>query len=139
MITNSMPGPQDFEGVMHRTIRLVGANVPRATLQKVAELLQTLRWEFKDYGVNLYFLVNNNGSVDCATEWSGKVDGVITMNASTFHDAAYGKANLGTAMLMGKIRIQGISPIKLGKFNSLLKPFLDSYRQACGELYDPAG
>ncbi|PKB72934.1 MAG: hypothetical protein BZY75_04500 [SAR202 cluster bacterium Io17-Chloro-G7] len=124
---------------MRRTIQLVGADVPRTTLQKVAELLQTLRWEFKDYGVNLYFLVNDKGNVDCANEWSGKVDGVITMNASTFHDAAYGKANLGTAMLMGKIHIQGISPLKLGKFNSLLKPLLDSYRQACGELYDPAG
>ena len=133
-----MPGPQDFAGVMHRTIQLVGANVPRTTLQKVAELLHALRWEFQDYGVDIYFLVNDHGDVDCATEWSGQVDGVITMDASTFHNAAFGKANFGAAMLMGKIHIQGISPIKLGKFISLLKPFLDSYRQACGEFYDPA-
>ena len=133
-----MPGPQDFTDVMRRTIELVGVNVPRSTLQKVAQLLHTLRWEFQDYGVKIYFLVNDQGDVDCATEWSGQVDSVITMDASTFHKSAYGKANFGTAMVMGKLHVQGISPLKFGKFTSLLKPFLDSYRQACGELYDPA-
>ena len=124
---------------MRRTIQLVGTNIPRSTLQNVAKLLQALRWEFQDYGVNIYFLVNEQGDVDCATEWTGQVDGVITMDASTFHDAAFGKANLGAAMVMGKIHVQGISPLKLGKFASLLKPLLNSYCQACGELYDPAG
>ena len=132
-----VPGPQDFTGVMRRTIQLVGTSVPRSTLQKVAELLHSLRWEFKDYGVEIYFLVDDRGDVDCATEWSGNVDSVITMDASTFHDTAFGKANFGAAMLMGKLHIQGISPLKLGKFATLLKPFLDGYRQACGELYDP--
>ena len=132
-----MPGPQEFTGVMRRTIQLVSTNVPRSTLQKIAELLHTLRWEFKDYGVKIYFLVDDRGDVDCATEWSGPVDSVITMDASTFHNAAFGKANFGTAMLMGKLQVKGISPLKLGKFSSLLKPFLDSYRQACGELHDP--
>ncbi len=133
-----MPGPQDFTGIMCRTIELVGANVPRSTLQKVAELLHALRWEFQDYGVKIYFLVNDQGDVDCATEWSGQVDSVITIDAYTFHKAAFGKTSFGAAMVMGKLHVQGISPLKLGKFTSLLKPFLDSYRQACGELYDPA-
>ncbi len=138
MIEISMPGPQEFTGVMRRTIQLVGTNVPRSSLQKVAELLHALRWEFTDYGVDIYFLVDDDGHVDCATEWSGQVDSVVTMDASTFHKAAFGKTNFGAAMVMGKLRVQGISPLKLGKFTTLLKPFLDSYRQACGELYDPA-
>ena len=123
---------------MRRTIQLVGTNVPRSSLQKVAEMLHTLSWEFKDYGVKIYFLVDDLGSVDCATEWSGQVDSSITMDASTFHNAAYGKANFGAAMVMGKLQVKGISPLKLGKFNILLKPFLSSYRQACGEWYEPA-
>ena len=135
---HSMPGPEDFADVMRRTIRLVGTNVPRSTLQKVAELLHSLLWEFKDYGVKIYFLVDDQGDVDCATEWSGQVDSVITMDATTFHKAAFGKASFGAAMVMGKLHVQGISPLNLGKFTSLLKPFLDSYRQACSELYDPA-
>ena len=122
---------------MRRTIQLVGTTVPRSTLQKVAELLHGLRWEFKDYGVKIYFLVDDQGTVNCATEWSGHVDSVITMDASTFHNAAFGKANFGAAMVMGKLRVQDISPLKLGKFTTLLKPFLTSYRQACGELHDP--
>ncbi|PKB66903.1 MAG: hypothetical protein BZY81_06055 [SAR202 cluster bacterium Io17-Chloro-G4] len=136
MIENSMPGPQDFPGVMCRTIQLVGINIPRTTLQKVAELFHTLLWEFKDYGIQIYFLLNDQGNVDSTTEWSGQVDSVVTMDASTFHKAAFGKANFGAAMVMGKLRVQGISPLKLGKFTTLLKPFLDSYRQACGELHD---
>lgn len=135
---HSIPGPEDFTEVMRRTIQLVGTNVPRSSLQKVAEMLHTLSWEFKDYGVKIYFLVDDLGSVDCATEWSGQVDSSITMDASTFHNAAYGEANFGAAMVMGKLQVKGISPLKLGKFNTLLKPFLSSYRQACGEWYEPA-
>lgn len=137
MIEHAMPGSQDFTEVMRRAVQLVGVNVPRSTLRNVAELLHTLRWEFQDYGVKMYVLVNDQGDVDCATEWPGPVDSVITMDASTFHKAAYGKANFGAAMVMGKLHVQGISPLKLGKFTSLLKPFLDGYRQACGELYGP--
>ncbi|HIM36751.1 MAG TPA: SCP2 sterol-binding domain-containing protein [Dehalococcoidia bacterium] len=135
---HAIPGPEDFTDVMRRTIQLVGTNVPRSSLQKVAELLHTLSWEFKDYGVKIYFLVDDLGGVDCATEWSGHVDSSIIMNASTFHNAAYGKANFGAAMVMGKLHVKGISPLKLGKFNTLSQPFLSSYRQACGELYEPA-
>ena len=135
---HSIPGPKDFTDVMRRTIQLVGTNVPRSSLQKVAETLHALSWEFKDYGVKIYFLVDGLGGVDCATEWSGDVDSSITMDASTFHNVAFGNANFGAAMVMGKLHVKGISPLKLGKFNTLLKPFLSSYRQACGEWYEPA-
>ena len=135
---HSIPGPKDFTDVMRRTIQLVGTNVPRSSLQKVAETLHALSWEFKDYGVKIYFLVDGLGGVDCATEWLGDVDSSITMDASTFHNVAFGKANFGAAMVMGKLHVQGISPLKLGKFNTLLKPFLSSYREACGEWYEPA-
>ena len=135
---HSIPGPKDFTDVMRRTIQLVGTNVPRSSLQKVAETLHALSWEFKDYGVRIYFLVDGLGAVACATEWSGDVDSSITMDASTFHNVAFGNANFGAAMVMGKLHVKGISPLKLGKFNTLLKPFLSSYRQACGEWYEPA-
>lgn len=138
LIEYPMPGPQEFPVVMCRTIQLVANNIPRPTLQKVAELLHTLRWEFKDYGVQIYFLLNDDGDVESASEWTGKVDSVVTMDATTFHKAAFGKASFGAAMVMGKLHVQGISPLKLGKFSTLLKPFQDSYRQACGELYGPA-
>ena len=135
---HSIPGPKDFTDVMRRTIQLVGTNVPRSSLQKVAETLHALSWEFKDYGVKIYFLVDGLGGGDCATEWLGDVDSSITMDASTFHNVAFGKANFGAAMVMGKLHVKGISPLKLGKFNTLLKPFLSSYREACGEWYEPA-
>lgn len=130
----ALPEPLSFLDVMERTIQLVGNNVPRETLQKVAQVLHTLRWDFQDYGVQAHFLVNDAGDVSCARDWVGPVDSVIVMDALTFHKAAYGKANFGTALLMGKLRIEGISPLSLGKFTPLLKPFLDSYQQACSEF-----
>jgi hypothetical protein len=42
-------------------------------------------------------------------------------------------------MLMGKLRVSGISVLHLGKFAPLLKPFQNSYRQAWTEVNEPAG
>ena len=133
-----LPDPQRFPAVMERTIQLVGQNVPRDKLQEVATVFHTLCWEFRDYGVKTYFLVSDAGEVDSSQEWSGAVDSVITMDARTFHDAAFGKTNFGTAFLMGKLRVKGIPALKLGKFTPLLKPFLDSYQQACEEFHGTA-
>ena len=135
MTDESLPGAQSFPQIMQRTIQLVGCNVPRSTLQKVAQVFRSLRWDFPDYGLQIYFLVSEAGDVSCATDWQGPVDSVCAMDAETFHKAAYGKTNLGTALLMGKVRIEGISALSLGKFTPLLKPFLDSYRQACTEYH----
>ncbi len=133
-----LPDAQSFLGVMERTIHLLGTNVSRSNLQKVAEVLHALRWEFSDYGIRVHVLLNDAGDVSCATDWTGPVDSVISMDAATFHKAAFGKQNFGTALLMGKLRVEGISALNLSRFSSLLKPFLESYRQACAELYDPA-
>ena len=130
----TLPEPLSFLGVMERTIQLVGNNMPRETLQKVAQVFHTLRWDFQDHGVQVYFLVNDAGEVSCARDWTGPVDSVIVMDAATFHNAAYGNAHFGTALLMGKLRIKGVSPLSLSKFTPLLKPFLDSYQQACSEF-----
>ena len=137
MADEILPAAQSFPQVMQRTIQLVGHNAPRSTLRKVAEVFRSLRWDFQDYGLQIYLLVNEAGDVSCATEWEGPVDSVFAMDAGTFHQAAYGKTNFGTAFLMGKVRIQGISALSLSKFTPLLKPFLDSYRQACTEFYAP--
>ena len=134
MREDSLPESHCFLAVMERTIELVGHCVPQATLQKVAQIFHSLRWEFQDFGVGVYFLVNDAGQVTSAKDWTGPVDSVISMDALTFHQAAFGKANLGTAMLMGKLRVEGISALSLGKFTPLLKPLLDSYRQACAEF-----
>ena len=138
MTDEILPGAQSFAEVMQRTIQLVGHNAPRSSLQKVAEVFRSLRWDFQDYGLQIYFLVNEAGDVSCATDWQGPVDSVLAIDAETFHQAAYGKTNFGTALLMGKLRIQGISALSLSKFTPLLKPFLDSYRQACTEFYAPS-
>ena len=137
MADEVLPGAQNFPGVLQRTIQLVGHKAPRSTLQKLAEVFRSLRWDFQDYGLQIYFLVNESGEVSCAMDWPGPVDSVIAIDAGTFHQAAYGKTNFGTALLMGKLRIEGISALSLSKFTPLLKPFLDSYRQACTEFHEP--
>ena len=135
MKDESIPEAQSFLEVMQRTIQLVGHTVPRGTLQKVAEVFNSLRWDFQDYGIQIYFLLNEAGEVSWATNWEEPVDTVIAMDASTFHQAAHGRGNFGTALLMGKLHIRGVSALSLSKFTPLLKPFLDSYRQACAEFH----
>lgn len=137
MTDETLPEVQVFPEVMRRTIELVGNAIPRDTLRKIAEVFNCLRWDFQDYGIQIYFLLNDAGEVSFTTHCEDPVDSVIAMDADTFHQAAHGKGNLGTALLMGKLRIEGISTLSLSKFTPLLKPFLDSYRQACAEFHDP--
>ena len=134
MTENGLPDSRSFLAVMERTIELVGQNVSRDTLQKVAKVLGVLQWDFRDYNARVFFLVNEAGVVSCAREWPGTVDSIIAMDAVTLHKAAYGTENLGTALLMGRLSITGLSALNLTKFTPLLKPFLDSYRQACAEF-----
>ena len=138
MKKESLPETQRFLAVMQRTMELVGQTVPSSSLREVAKVFHTLCWKFPDNGVEMYFLVDDDGGVSSATDWTGSVDGVITMDAAVFHNAAFGKSNLATAMLMGKLRISGISVLHLGKFAPLLKPFQNSYRQAWIEVNEPA-
>ncbi len=119
---------------MERTIQLVGDNVPRGTLQKVAEAVSALELDFPDYGARIYFLISNEGVVNCARERPGTIDSAIVMDASTFHKAACGSTNLGTALMTGKLSITGVPALSLTKFTPLLKPFLNSYLQACSEF-----
>lgn len=135
---SSLPGAQSFTGVMERAIQLVSCNVARSDLRQVAEVLHTLRWDFPDYGIRLHVEVNDQGEVRCVDGWPGPVDGAVSMDAALFHDAAFGRSNFGAALLLGKLRIDGFSPWSLGKFASLVHPFLDSYRQACIEWHDSA-
>ena len=134
MTEHALPDCPSFLAVMERTIQLVGQNVPQDTLQKVAKVLGALQWEFRDYGVRVYFLISSAGVVSYSREKPSTVDSIITMDALTLHKAAYGKVNLGTALLMGKLSITGLSALNLSKFTPLLKPFMDSYRQACAEF-----
>ncbi len=133
----TVPGPQVFPGVMERTIQLVGDAIPGCALRKIAEVLRTVRWEFPDYGFHLYLTVNDLGEVRSVGDWSGPVDSTISMDAATLHNAAYGKTSFGAALLLGKLRVRGVSASNLGRLTSLLHPFLDSYRQACSEVHGP--
>ena len=128
------PGAHSFVGVMGRTIQLLGTNAPRHTLRRVAEVVHAVRWDFQDYGTCIFMLLNDSGGVDSATEWAGPVDGVITMDAATFHSAAVGQGSLGMALLTGNLRVKGIPAMSMSRFSGLLSPFLNSYRQACLEL-----
>ncbi|MDO8751407.1 MAG: SCP2 sterol-binding domain-containing protein [Dehalococcoidia bacterium] len=134
MPESPLPDSQLFPAVMERAMQLVGQKVPRSQLQEIATLFHTVCWEFPDYGLKRYFLVSDDGEVRSAAHWSGVVDGVVTLDASTFHAAAFGKTSFGLAFFTGRLRVSGIHPVKLGKFMPLLEPFLESYQQACQEL-----
>ncbi len=131
---NPLPDSQRFPAVMERAIQLVGQRVPRSQLQEIATLFHTVCWEFPDYGFKSYFMISDQGEVRSATNWFGEVDGVVTLDASTFHDAAFEKISFSFALFTGKLRVSGIQPLKLGKFLPLVQPFLDSYQQACQEI-----
>lgn len=132
---NDFTIPADaFRGLMHRTIALVGQKMTRETLQAVSQVFQVMRWDFKDLGTSIFFLLSSDGAVRSADAHESEAQSTLQIDARTFHDAAYGRTSLGTAFLLGRLKVRGIPALKLGKFTPLLKPFLESYRQACEEM-----
>jgi hypothetical protein len=74
--------------------------------------------------------LNERGEIRIIPKVADKPDVIVTLDASALHDSAYGKTTFGTAFVMGKLKVKGIPALKLRKFIPLLKPFLESYREA---------
>jgi hypothetical protein len=121
--------PAAFCAIMQRAMELVGEKIPRAHLQEVAKIFTVLCWDFRDLQRHVYFQVSPAGEVCCPEAASAQT--TVTIDSRVFHDAAFGKTSLATAFFLGKLKVQGISVLKLGKFTPLMKPFLESYCEAC--------
>lgn len=136
MDERTLPSRHQFPMVMERTINLVGGKIPQEKIRQVAQVFQTLCWDFKDYAIQAYFLVDGDGRVDYASTVPTAPDATITLDARVLHDSAFGRTSLGLAFITGKLRVKGIPALKLNKFVPLLEPFLESYRQAWEEFHE---
>jgi len=125
-----LPDALQLESVMQQTIELLGRKLKSEQIQEIAQVFQTICWNFKDRDFQVYLLLDESGQIQLITDVSGVPDATITLDTSTLHDAAYGKTTFGTAFVMGKLKVEGIPALKLRKFIPLLKPFLESYREA---------
>jgi putative sterol carrier protein len=125
-----LPDALQLKSVMQKTIELLGRKLNSEQIKEIAQVFQTLCWNFKDYDFQGYLLLDEHGQIRYLPSLSSEPDATITLSTSTLHDAAYGKTTFGTAFVMGKLKVKGISALKLRNFIPLLKPFLESYREA---------
>jgi putative sterol carrier protein len=107
----------------------LGQKLKPEQIEEIAQVFRTLCWDFKDRSFQAWFLLEK-GKIQLITDDSRVPDATITLDSSTLHDAAYGKTTFGAAFVMGKLKVKGIPALKLRKFIPLLKPFLESYREA---------
>lgn len=125
-----LPDALQFELVLQQTIELLGQKLEPAQVHEMGQVFRTLSWNFRDRAFQVYLLLNEKDEIKYARDISGIPDVTITLDASILHDSAYGRTTFGTAFVMGKLKVKGIPALKLNKFIPLLKPFLESYRQA---------
>lgn len=125
-----MPNAQQLETVMQRTIELVGQKLKAEQIKEIAKVFPTLCWNFKDYALEVYILLDEKGNIKYTPDSVGTHGASITMDTATLHGSAYGKTTFGRAFITGKLKIKGVPALKLTKFMPLLNPFLESYREA---------
>ena len=125
-----LPNAQQLQMVMPQAIELLSRKLKPEQIREIAQVFQTLSWDFKDCALQVYLLLDEAGEIRYVPDISAMPDATVTLDASTLHDAAYGKTTFGLAFVMGKLKIKGISALKLTKFIPLLEPFLESYREA---------
>ena len=100
---------------------------------KLYKIFKTLRWDFPDYEMSAYTVLDAEGAFGYAESIEGAPDAHITMDAARLHQVVYGRGNMAKMFLSGQIKLKGVPMYKLMRFVPLLGPFLDSYREACEE------
>lgn len=133
-MSKPLPPPELFPQVMEKTIRLTGEKLPPKNVKGLAKIFHSLCWDFPDYQVQVYTVVDDEGNFNYAASIDGQADAQITMKAEQLHSVVYGRANFPKMFLTRQIKIRGLPTLKLMKFAPLLGPFLDSYKEACEAL-----
>ncbi len=133
-MTTPIPPKDLFPKVMEHTIRLTAEKVPPKSVQSLAKIFTTLCWEFPDYQLSVYTLLDDEGNFTYAESLEGQAQAQITMDARQLHSIVYQKASMPKMFLTGQIKVRGLPTLKLIKFVPLLGPFLDSYKEACENI-----
>ena len=133
-MSRPLPPPELFSKVMERTLQLTGEKVSAKSVRNLAKIFASLCWEFPDYGLLLYTVLDGEGRFSRVESIDGQADAQITMDAKQLHNVVYGRGNLPKMFLTGQVKVRGLPIFKLMRFVPLLSPFLDSYREACEEL-----
>jgi len=125
-----LPNAQQLEGVIQQAIELLGRKLKPEQIREIAKVFQTLCWDFRDSALQICLSLDEGGRIKYVPNISGTPDATVTLDASTLHNSAYGKTTFGLAFVTGKLKVKGVPALKLTKFIPLLKPFLESYREA---------
>ena len=129
----NIPAKEEFPKVMRRTLELTGGKVSVESVGKLYKIFKTLRWDFPDYQLSAYTVLDSDGKFGYAESIQGSADAHITMDAERLHTVVYGRGNMAKMFLSGQIKLKGVPMYKLMRFVPLLNPFLESYREACEE------
>ncbi len=129
----ALPAKEQFPNVLQRTLELTGGRVSKESVGKLYKIFKTLRWDFPDYDLSAYTVLDAEGGFGYAESIEGAPDARITMDAERLHQVVYGRGNMAKMFLSGQIKLKGVPMYKLMRFVPLLGPFLDSYREACEE------
>ncbi len=122
---------KNTERVLKETIERLNKKLTQEQIQRLAEAFHIIFWEFPDQSITMHLVVDKHSqSVKYATSIDGEPQMRISMDTSVLDDAAYGRTSFGIAFITGKMKVKGLHPLKLRKFIPLLKPFLESYREA---------
>ena len=133
--TVAIPVKEDFPRVMRRTLELTGGRVSAESVGKLYKIFKSLRWDFPDYELSAYTVLDSDGNFGYAESIEGSADAHTNSRwtRERLHQVVYGRGNMAKMFLSGQIKLKGVPMYKLMRFVPLLSPFLESYREACEE------
>jgi len=120
--------------VYKKTFELMRESAKKEDLEDVSEEFETLCIEFKDCGKKFCIAISDEGEMSILEEPLANPDCTITTDVGTMHDLAMGTTNEVKAYLSGKIKIAGVSPLKIQKLLPKLGPLDECYKKALEEV-----
>ena len=102
--TKPVPSKDSFTEVMEKTLELTGQKVPPKSVRNLYQIFTSLMWEFPDYNVSLYTILNEEGQFKYAKILKGEPDAHIILKAEQLHQVVYGRGNMPKMFLTGQIK-----------------------------------
>lgn len=122
-----------FQRRLRDTVARLNRKLTPDQLNRLSTAMPRVAWDFPDAQTRLCLGADPAPSGLRIVDDCGDSPVRVQMDRTVFESAALGTGSLGSAFLAGKIRVQGLNPLRLWDFISLVDPLLSSFREACDE------
>ena len=120
-----------FRTRFERTVASLNVRLESHQLLTLSSVFRTVSWRFDDLELQMFLVIDGDPHRLELRGEPGEAPIIhLVMDSGLLDSALDNKFSFVQAFLSGKMKVTGATPLQLTKFNHLLSPLLESYREA---------